>query len=146
VTTRISLDVLIEASPSEVWAELECIERHVEWMRDAVRIKFVTSQQSGLGTRFSCLTKVGPIKLTDHMEIVRWTDRQLIGVHHVGLVRGTGDLSLQPAFGGGTIVRWDETLQFPWWLGGCLGEMIGRPALTRIWRSNLVRLKAIMER
>ena len=145
MTTRISLDVLIEASPAQVWSELERVERHVEWMRDAVRIDFTTDQRNGIGTRFACLTKVGPIKLTDHMEIVRWTDQAVIGVHHVGLVRGEGELQLEAAFGGGTVVRWDESLEFPWWLGGHIGEVLGRPVLMRLWRSNLLRLKAIVE-
>jgi hypothetical protein len=48
--------------------------------------------------------------------------------------------------GRSTQFSWEETLRFPWWLGGPLGEVVGAPVLERIWRANLRRLKAMVER
>ena len=53
----------IAASVERVWAVVEPVERHIDWMADAESITFVGDQQRGVGTKFLCLTKVGPIRL-----------------------------------------------------------------------------------
>ena len=41
---------------------------------------------------------------------------------------------------------WSEQLDFPWFLGGPLGEAIGGPLVMRpIWTRNLRRLKTLVE-
>ncbi|HEY0518810.1 MAG TPA: hypothetical protein VGC84_04890, partial [Ilumatobacteraceae bacterium] len=45
-----------------------------------------------------------------------------------------------------TRFAWDETLVFPWWLGGPLGALVaGRVVLRAIWKRNLRTLKGIVE-
>jgi uncharacterized protein YndB with AHSA1/START domain len=142
----IVVSVVIDAPPSRVWQELETIERHVDWMVDAVAIRFTTDGHRGVGTRFDCDTKVGPAKLVDQMEITEWEPDHAMGVRHVGLVTGAGRFVLQPTVGGGTLVTWSEELDFPWWLGGRLGSALGgRLVLARLWRRNLQTLKGIVE-
>jgi len=143
----VTVSVEIDASPEEVWSVVEPVERHVDWMTDAVAIRFEGAQTRGVGTAFLCDTKVGPIRLTDRMEITEWEPNRTMGVRHVGLVTGTGRFTLTP-LGANTRTRftWDEELRFPWWLGGRLGELIGaRLVLGAIWRRNLRALKRIVE-
>ena len=134
--THIRIAIQIPASVDTVWAELREIDRHVEWMHDAVAIDFLTEQRKGVGTRFDCATKVGPIRMTDRMEITSWIEGEEMGVRHVGLVTGDGTFTLTEV-DGGTVFSWAETLTFPWWLGGRIGELIGGPILRLIWRRNL---------
>ena len=98
VTVRVS--ETISAERHLVWSELARIEDHVEWMMDATAIRFLGATRSGVGTRFECDTKVGPIRLTDVMEITEWEDAEAIGVRHLGVVSGCGPL--QPHRRGGT--------------------------------------------
>jgi len=143
----VSVSIIIDATPNEVWQVLEPVERHIDWMADAVAIRFQTDQTRGVGTRFLCDTKVGPIRLTDAMEITAWQPGRTMGVVHTGLVTGRGEFTMIDAPGGRTTFRWDEVLTFPWWLGGRLGERIGgRLVLRPIWKRNLVALKALVER
>jgi len=130
-----------------VWQVVEPIEDHVSWMHDAVAIRFRTDQHRGVGTSFLCDTKVGPFKLVDHMEITEWEPDAAMGVRHVGLVTGTGRFTLTPIdLGRRTRFGWDESLVFPWWLGGPLGAAIGgRLVLRRIWMRNLRTLKHLIE-
>lgn len=143
----IEVGVDIDAPPDLVWAVVEPIERHVDWMADAEAIRFVSERTRGVGTEFECITRVGPIRLTDAMEITAWDPPRRIGVRHTGIVAGTGEFVLEPIdLDRRTRFVWREELRFPWWLGGPLGEAVGgRMILGRIWRRNLHRLKRLIE-
>jgi Polyketide cyclase / dehydrase and lipid transport len=145
--SRLSVAIDISATPAQVWDVVEPVERHIEWMHDAVAIRFQTDQHRGVGTAFLCDTKVGPFKLTDHMEITEWAPGSAMGVRHVGVVTGTGRFTLTPIdLGRRTRFAWDESLTFPWWLGGPLGALVGgRLILRSIWKRNLRELKRIVE-
>jgi len=142
----ISTTIDLDATQTEVWDALERIERHVDWMADAVAIRFHTDQRRGVGTRFVCDTKVGPITLTDEMEITSWTPGVEMGVAHRGLVTGSGSFHLVSLdLDRRCRVIWSETLSFPWWMGGPLGASLGVRVLRRIWTHNLRRLRDDVE-
>jgi hypothetical protein len=145
--SRLGVAIDLSATPAQVWQVLEPIEHHVEWMHDAVAIRFQTDQHRGVGTAFLCDTKVGPFTLVDRMEITEWLPGSVMGVRHVGVVTGTGRFTLTPIdLGRRTRFTWDESLTFPWWLGGPLGGWIGgRLVLRAIWKRNLRDLKRIVE-
>jgi uncharacterized protein YndB with AHSA1/START domain len=146
--SRITVSIELAASPTRVWEIVEPVERHVDWMADAVAIRFTNSQTRGVGTTFDCDTKVGPIKLTDRMEITEWVPEKSMGVKHVGMVTGTGVFTIEPLGNGQyTKFTWSEELTFPWWLGGPIGEVIGGNIVMKaIWRRNLKKLKALVEK
>ncbi len=146
--TTITVSIDLDAPVERVWQVVEPIERHVDWMHDAVAIRFETEQTRGVGTRFLCDTKVGPIHLADRMEITEWRPNEAMGVRHVGLVTGSGVFTLVPIdLGRRTRFTWQEALTFPWWLGGPLGALVGgRLALRPIWRRNLRGLRDLVER
>ncbi len=136
------VETTIHAAPQVVWAHLEDIASHIEWMADAVSIEFLTTQRSGTGTRFACKTRVGFLSTTDLMEITQWSPPRVMGVRHSGAVSGEGRFEMHaagPADKSTTMV-WHERLRFPWWMGGPLGATLARPVLHRIWRGNLARL------
>jgi hypothetical protein len=144
---HIEVGIDLDASPQQVWTIVEPVERHVDWMADAVAIRFVNEQTRGVGTEFLCDTKVGPIKLTDRMEITEWIPEKVMGVRHIGLVTGTGKFTLTPIDNGSrTRFVWAEELKFPWWFGGKLGELVGgKLVMGFIWKRNLRELKKIVE-
>ena len=50
------------------------------------------------------------------------------------------------ASGQRTKFTWNEDLEFPWYFGGRLGEIIaGRFVLRFVWNRNLTALKAIVD-
>jgi hypothetical protein len=145
--SHISVSTELNATPAAVWEILEPVERHVDWMADALAIRFVTTQTRGVGTRFLCDTKVGPIRLTDQMEITDWVPERLMGVRHTGIVTGTGVFTLEAIdLNRRTRFTWSEDLQFPWFLGGRLGEILGGQIVMKaIWRRNLSALRSLID-
>ena len=143
----ITVSVEIDAPTDRVWEVVEPVERHVDWMADAVAIRFTGEQTRGIGTTFECDTKVGPITLVDKMEITDWEPGERMGVRHTGVVTGSGHFTLEPIdLGRRTRFTWTEELVFPWWLGGPLGALVGgRVVMRAIWRRNLRALARIVE-
>lgn len=139
---RIRVSTVLDAPPSVVWAYLQDLSSHVQWMDDAVRIRFLTDRTSGVGTRYECDTKIGPVQVTDVMEITEWRPNRSMGVRHVGIVTGTGRFTLKKARGGRTQFTWDEKLKFPLWKGGPITAQAAKPVLKRVWRKNLKHLAA----
>ena len=143
----IVVGIEIDATPARVWEVVEPVEQHVDWMHDAVAIRFTTEQTRGVGTEFLCDTKVGPISLVDKMEITEWVPGEVMGVRHTGLVTGVGRFTIEPIdLGRRTRFTWAEDLTFPWWMGGPIGAFVGgKVALRPIWKRNLRNLKRLVE-
>ncbi len=137
---RIRVATVIDAPPRVVWADVRTIASHVEWMADAEAITFTSAAEEGVGTTFDCRTRVGPLHLTDRMEVTQWRERRSMGIRHVGLVTGEGRFTLRRARGGRTRFTWTEQLRYPWWMGGPIGGLVIDRVLALIWRGNLRRL------
>lgn len=142
---RIRVSTTIDATPAQVWAAIEDIATHVEWMTDARSIRFRGSKRAGVGTVFECETRVGPLRTLDVMEITSWKPRRRMGVRHVGLVKGDGRFVIRARRRNRTTFTWRERLTFPWWLGGPVGATIGAELLRFVWRRNLGNLRRIVE-
>jgi carbon monoxide dehydrogenase subunit G len=127
----------IGADVATVWDALADIAAHVEWMADARAIRFTSDAVEGVGTTFDCDTRVGPLRLTDRMEVTEWSPERSMAVRHVGVVTGEGRFSLQPATRGRTRLSWEETLRFPWWIPARPASVV----LKLIWRGNLRRFE-----
>ena len=141
----VRVSIVIDAPPDEVWAAIEDIPTHVEWMADADEIRITSTQHRGVGTTFECDTRIGPVRLTDVMEITEWEPARAMGVRHSGIVTGAGRFTLDAVEADRTEFTWDEELRFPWYLGGSVGAIAAQPVLRRVWRGNLERLRRRVE-
>ena len=126
-----------------VWEYVRRIDSHTEWMADAESISFLSDQTEGVGAAFKCRTKIGPLRLTDAMVVTEWTEHEAIGVRHTGLVTGEGRFTLAPAGTNRTEFCWTEELNFPWWMGGLVGDIIGARVLEWVWRRDLKMLRSL---
>lgn len=140
--SRIRVAITVPATPQQVWDDLADVASHVEWMRDAVALRFTSDRTTGVGTTFDCDTRVGPLRLRDRMEITRWDPTRAMGVRHVGIVTGDGVITLTPRRRGRTRITWAERIRFPWWLGGPITAWFARPVLILVWRGSMRNLRA----
>jgi uncharacterized protein YndB with AHSA1/START domain len=142
--TAIRVGTTITTPPERVWAEISDVGSHVRWMEDAVAIRFTSEKLGAVGTTFDCDTRIGPLRLTDRMEVTEWDPPRAMGIRHVGVVTGSGRFRLDPV-PGGTHFTWEEDLTFPRWMGGNVGGVLAAPVLRRVWARNLANLKALVE-
>jgi hypothetical protein len=142
--TRIVTAAQIAATPLAVWQVASNLAAQPEWMHDAVAIRFVSPQTSGVGAVLDCDTRIGPIRLTDRMVVTHWVERREIAIRHQGLVSGTGRFTIEPDRAD-TRFTWSEDLRFPWWLGGPVAGAAARPVLAALWRRDLRKLRMLAE-
>lgn len=138
---KIQVSINLPQPPEVVWADVERLETHVEWMADAESIEFEGEKRRGVGTTMRVLTKVGPLQTVDVIQVTGWDPPRSIAVRHEGLVTGEGEFTLKPA-PTGTRFLWSEELTMPWYFGGALGGFVAKPVLGWVWRRNLQRLAA----
>lgn len=143
--SSIRVSTTIGASRAGVWEALRDIGSHVRWMEDAESIRITSPRREGVGTTFDCVSRLGPFRVMDHMEIIEWKPGRAMTVRHVGAVRGVGRFSLRRRRHG-TLFVWKEVLRFPWWMGGPVGAAVASPFFRRMWKKNLRNLKAVVER
>ena len=143
MSKTIKVSTVINAPLKTVWNEVSRLENHTNWMNDAEKIDFLSENNSGMGTEMKVLTKIGPIKLYDYMTVTNWIVEKSIAVDHIGIVTGKGEFKLEEIDENNTKFNWEETLKFPIYLGGIIGEFFGAPILKLIWRKNLKNLKEL---
>jgi hypothetical protein len=137
---RIAVSRTMPIPQQRVWEAVADLGSHPDWMRDAESLAFIGDQRRGVGTRMRVKTMIGPLRTVDLMEVTGWVEGRWLEVAHQGLVTGHGRVSVE-AENGGTSVRWEEELVFPWWLGGVVTAWLARPLLAAVWRGNLRRLE-----
>ena len=141
----IKIEVCIRAPLSVVWETVVDVRTHTEWMADAESITLTSDCLSGVGTTFDCVTRIGPFRTVDRMEITEWVEEKIIGVVHRGLITGSGRFTLSEVGPSETIFSWEESLTFPWWIGGGLARIGSKPVLKAVWRRNLRCLSRLVE-
>ena len=145
MSKRIEVSITIKQPLEVVWNEVKVMENHVNWMQDAEKIDFLSENTFGLNTKMNVLTKVGPFSLNDVITVTEWKEMESIAVIHEGIVTGEGVFYLSEVDDTTTKFQWVETLKFPLYLGGPIGEIIGGIVLKYIWKKNLNNLKGIFE-
>ncbi len=143
MSKTIKVSTIIKAPLKTVWNEVSKLENHSNWMNDAEKIDFLSKNNSGVGVKMKVLTKVGPINLYDYMTVTDWIEEKTIAVAHTGIVSGKGRFNLEKVDEDSTKFNWEETLKFPLYLGGIIGEFFGAPILRLIWKKNLNNLKEV---
>lgn len=141
MSSNLRVCCVINEPVASVWNAIVDIKTHVKWMAEAKSIRFTSASQSGIGTAFECVTKLGPIRLIDRMSVTDWQPGETMAIDHFGAVKGSGRFTLHELKPNQTRFCWEEELTFPWWLGGPIGGRMAQPILMRVWRGNLARLK-----
>jgi uncharacterized protein YndB with AHSA1/START domain len=136
---EVTVTECFELERARLWDALADLESHREWMTDVRKLRFLTEQRSGVGTRYQIT--VGPLRMRDHIEVIAWDrPRELAITHRIGPARGEGRFLLA-VDGAGTGLEWQARFELPWWAGGRLAERSVVPATRRLLTRNLGSLR-----
>jgi hypothetical protein len=143
--TRVELSepVDVAAPAAVVWHAVTDWAGQGEWML-GTRVR-PTSGGDGrrLGATLEAFTGVGPIGVTDRMEIVEWTPPRRCVVRHLGrVVRGEGVFEVLPHGAERARFVWSELLDLPLGRLGTLGWPLVRP----VFRAGMAYSLRRMER
>ena len=114
-------------------------------MADARSIISTSEKQNDVDATYICDTKLGPLSTLDRMRVLRYEPPFILEIEHVGSVTGSGEFRLERIGNQQTKFVWEERLRFPWHMGARVGKFVGMLLLHRIWKRNLIALKAQIE-
>ncbi len=140
-----SLSIEIGAPIELVWDYISNIESHTSWMADARSIISTSDKRNDVDATYLCDTKLGPLSTQDRMRVLRYDPPFVLEIEHVGSVTGSGEFRLERIGNQQTKFVWEERLSFPWYMGAGIGKFVGMLLLHRIWKRNLIALKAQIE-
>jgi hypothetical protein len=128
--TRVELTVPVDVNvPADaVWRKVTDWNGQRDWML-ATRVE-VTGAGDGrhAGAFLTAVTGVGPVGVTDRMEIVEWDPPRRCVVRHLGrVVRGEGVFEVVQLDAGRSRLLWSELLDLPLGRLGRLGWSVLAP-------------------
>ena len=143
--------VVIEVSdtmpgpPEVVWALITDWEHQDDWMLEASDFEVVGEQREGVGVESRATVRIAGIRTRDAVRVSMWEPPRILVIDHLGWVKGSGEIQLQPV-SEGTRMRWRETLFPPPKLGpfGRLGLRAMSPLMRRIFQRDLRVLRSLV--
>jgi carbon monoxide dehydrogenase subunit G len=137
-------EVVIRAPIERAWEVLADVPGQVRWMAEMKWVRIVTPGPVGVGTRAVAMVRALGIPARDSIVITEWVPPRRYAISHTGLVKGTGEIELEPGDAPGTTrVTWDETLIAP--LFPHLGGFAFRAVFGPIFQSDLETFARIVE-
>ena len=142
----------IPASAAAVWAVLEDLERHGEWMVDIRELAVVSEQKRGVGTVIQATSAVfGLPVVKDLIEVTAWEPGRRMDVRRETPAAGFGKVALRGTASfvldrvhNGTILTWIEDFRAPL---GPLGEagfaVAVRPHMRRVFGRSLGNVRRL---
>jgi carbon monoxide dehydrogenase subunit G len=141
---QVSMHADIRRPPGAVWPFLVDWERLPDWMEEMRDVRVTSERRQGVGVEAEATVRIAGITTRDRIRVTRWDPPFLLEIAHLGWVKGTGQMELSPSQDG-SLLRWRETLIPPWGLLGRLGMGAVLPAVRRVFRRDLQRLKRLVE-
>lgn len=136
-------EIDIDAPVDRVWAVATDIPNQPRWMRDLVRVRILDDGPVRAGTRATGTVRILGIEVEDPITVLAFDPPERFAIRHDGRFAGQGEITFRPGAGGGTHVRWQETLVAP--LLPHLADAVQRPVFRAVFQADLERLKRLIE-
>jgi uncharacterized protein YndB with AHSA1/START domain len=141
---EIRLQIDIRAPVEVVWPMLVDWEQLGRWMLEASRFRVTSEQREGVGAEIEARVRIGGITTTDSVRVTRWEPPHVLGIDHLGSVKGHAVLECIPR-DQGTRVEWAERLEPPFGVIGGIGIRALKPIMAKTFARDLGVLKRLAE-
>ncbi len=143
--------VVIEVSdtmpgpPEVAWTLITDWEHQGDWMLEASEFEVTSKHRKGVGVEARATVRIAGFRTRDRVRVSMWEPPRLLVLDHLGWVKGSGEIQMQPT-SEGTRIRWRETLFAPRLLGpaGRLGLRVMAPLMRRAFRRDLRVLRGLV--
>jgi hypothetical protein len=137
----LTVAVDVDAPAADVWAAVTDWAGQGEWMLGTTVAVDGPGDGRALGARLVATTGVGPLVVSDPMEVVEWDPPRRCVVRHLGsVVRGEGVFEVVELGPDRAQFAWTEALELPLGRLGALGWPLVRPAFRLGVRVSLERM------
>lgn len=142
---HVSLDVIIDAPPEQVFAAITAWADQGAWML-GTRVELREGDGRSVGSQIAAWTGLGPIGFWDTMVITRWEPPVRVDVLHTGaVVRGTGTMEVVALPDHRSRFIWSEDLDLPLGVVGRLGWPVAKAPFLAGVRASLQRFARLVE-
>lgn len=143
-SVEVEMSIHMSAPPQRVWPYLVDWEGLGRWMKEASDFKVTSAHREGVGVTAEATIRIAGISTTDPVRVTIWEPGELLGLEHLGWVKGVGVMTLTEQKGG-TLLNWHESFVAPWGWLGALGLRLWKPLMKRIFQRDLVLLRKLVE-
>src|SRR5688500_10912611 len=114
-------------------------------MLESSDFEVIGEQREGVCVESKTTARIAGIKTWDVVSVRMWEYPRILGIDHLGWVKGSGEFQLQPV-SEGTRMRWKESLFPPPRLGpvGRVGLRLARPLMRRVFVRDLRVLRGLV--
>ena len=136
--------IAIARPPADVWPYIVDWERSVRWMEELSDVTVTSPHREGVGVEAVAAVRIAGLTTRDRIRVTRWEPPHRLEIDHLGWVRGQAvmDLAATPP---GTLLTWEERLVPPWGVLGAVGLRVFLPAMRRVFRRDIDRLRSLAE-
>lgn len=137
-------EILIAASPEEVWALISDLERGPEWSVVTLRCEMTSEGQPGVGCTYRSVSKFAASKINTEHEIVEWDPPHRMVTR---VVEGAESILTQTceAQAGGTLLTMSNEFATPAGLPGFIADKLAGQ-VTATLSQELARIKEVVEK
>jgi carbon monoxide dehydrogenase subunit G len=138
-------EIAIDVPTARVWDALLDWEGSSRWMVPPTTVEIMGERTNRPGMRVHAVSRLGPLRLVDHMVVTDWEPEREIRVRHVGWpLRGDGIFRVEPDGTGARFV-WVEDLVLPLGIVGELAGSLLKPLAERALAASCRNLKSTLE-
>jgi len=137
--------IAIDVPPARVWEALLDWEGSSRWMVPPTTVEVMGERTNQAGMRVHAVSRLGPLRLVDHMVVTDWVPEREIRVRHLGWpLRGDGIFRVEPEGRRARFV-WIEDLVLPLGVVGELAGLLLRRPAERMLAASCRNLRGLLE-
>lgn len=105
---------VLPGPPEVVWTLITDWEHQGDWMLEASDFVVTSEAREGVGVEAEATVRIAGIRTRDPIRVIAWEPPRLLGIQHLGWVKGVGEVKLTALPGGRTEASGPRRFALPW--------------------------------
>jgi len=144
MSVRLTMSRTLPGPPEVVWDLITDWENQGDWMLEATDFQVTSPMREGVGVEAVATVRIGGLRTRDAIRVIAWDPPRLLGIQHMGWVKGVAEVRLTRLENGSTRADWTEELHPPLGLLGDIGVRLFKPIMVRVFSRDLRVLEGLV--